>query len=78
MYMCIFTFKSFVLVTANVSNVQLTNCTNGDIRLVNGSSQYSGRVEICANNVWGRVCKNGWSTYDALVVCNQLGFTGLV
>ena len=72
----ILTFEFFVLVTANVSNGQLTNCTNGDVRLVNGTSQYSGRVEICANNIWGKVCENGWSPFDAIVVCNQLGFTG--
>ena len=68
--------KSFVLVTANISNDQITNCTDGDIRLVNGTNQYSGRVEICANNIWGRVCGSGWSNYDAIVACNQLGFTG--
>ena len=68
--------KFVVLPTATVTNDQITSCTNGEVRLANGTSQYSGRVEICSNNVWGRVCESGWSTYDAIVVCNQLGYTG--
>ena len=30
------------------------NCTYGDVRLVNGSNQYEGRVEVC---VWVWVCR---------------------
>ena len=32
-----------------------------------------GRVEICINNVWGRVCVDFWYTPDAEVTCRQLG-----
>ena len=55
-------------------SVKQANCTNGDVRLVNGSSPHEGRVEICVNEVWGSVCSNGWSSYDAKVVCRQLGY----
>ena len=49
-------------------------CQNGDIRLVNGTTFYEGRVEICWNETWGTVCDGFWSTFDATVACRQLGF----
>ena len=52
----------------------LVLCQNGDIRLVNGTTFYEGRVEICWNETWGTVCDGFWSTFDAIVACRQLGF----
>ena len=56
----------------------LTVCTNGNIRLMNGTepSVREGRVEICFNNVYGSICDDFWDVVDASVVCKQLGFNG--
>ena len=52
-----------------------TECTDGDVRLVNGSIPAEGRVEMCLEGLWSTVCDLGWSIQDARVVCAQLNYT---
>ena len=53
------------------------NCTNGEIRLVGGDTEYEGRVEVCYGGVWGSVCPSSWDSNDAKVVCRQLEYTAV-
>ena len=50
-------------------------CTTGQLRLVGGNIPNEGRVEICMNNAWGTVCDHLWSNTNAMVVCQQLGYS---
>ena len=50
-----------------------TVCTDGDLRLVGGTSFMEGRLEVCLNGVWGTVCNHGWDDMEATVACRQLG-----
>ena len=61
-----------------------SNCTDGDVRLVGGSDEYEGRVEVCISQAWGTVCDvrstwggSDWGTIDGQVVCRQLGHQDL-
>ena len=49
-----------------------TGCTDGEVRLVGGSSETEGTVEVCHNKTWGMVSGLGWGEEDARVTCRQL------
>ncbi|CAI8021725.1 Fibrillin-2 [Geodia barretti] len=59
-----------------------SNCTTGDIRLAQGTTNFigaenstvQGRLEVCINHAWGSVCGDDFfDTNDAAVACRQLG-----
>lgn len=44
-----------------------------DLRLVDGRSNCSGRVEVRIHGQWWTICGYDWSNKQATVVCKQLG-----
>ncbi len=47
----------------------------GELRILGGTGPNAGRLEVFANNAWGTVCTDYWSSNDAQVACRQLGFS---
>ena len=66
--------KVLVTVIILYAEYVTSNCRHGDIRLVGGKDSREGIVEICINNLWGRVCTSGWNTRVANVTCRHAGF----
>ena len=52
------------------------NCTDGDIRLVGGSTSSEGIVEMCLGGHYGYICQDKESTDDkeGILTCEQLGY----
>ena len=51
-----------------------TSCIHGDVRLQDGTDDSNGRVEICQERRWIRVCIDGWDVDHTRAVCNQLNY----
>jgi hypothetical protein len=58
---------------ATVVFFSLVCAANPAVRLVNGTSSCSGRVEVFTKSEWKRVCDINWDMKDAMAVCRQLG-----
>ena len=59
-------YTDFVLISGS--------CTDGTLRLMEGGSEYEGRLEVCFSDRWGTFGSDGWTQINTQVVCNDLGY----
>ncbi|XP_078069586.1 scavenger receptor cysteine-rich domain-containing protein DMBT1-like isoform X2 [Mustelus asterias] len=57
----------------NSESKEVTVVENAQLRLADGPTSCSGRVEAFYNGSWGTICDSGWDIIDAQVVCSQVG-----
>ncbi|PIK38170.1 putative scavenger receptor cysteine-rich domain-containing group B protein-like, partial [Apostichopus japonicus] len=48
------------------------------VRLVSGTTDFEGRIEIFINGAWGTICDDSWGKDEADVACRQLGYRAAV
>ena len=70
-----------------VEIVPYSNCSNYDTRLAGKSSPLSGRVELCYNNVWFKICSpdhddsnymyenNLLHSSTSSIICQSMGYS---
>lgn len=66
--------RNFLLSAINIIvAIGVGSCPHGNIRLVGGSTNREGAVEICVNGIWGGICSYQWDSREVQVICRQLG-----
>ena len=55
--------------------ITIAPCNESDVRLRDGPSKASGRIELCHNGTWGTICSDFWDNIDASILCKQLGYS---
>ncbi|XP_041826612.1 scavenger receptor cysteine-rich type 1 protein M160-like [Melanotaenia boesemani] len=60
------------LMSGRSSSIMHLTCSDS-VRLLNGSSVCSGRLEVKSNQTWSSVCEADFDQQDAEVVCRELG-----
>ena len=82
----IYTFYTIKLTNIIGNGTQKEDCSDGDLRLRDGQTDYEGRIEVCINKVWGTICGMyqyyywlDWSWYQGndITICRILGYGDL-
>ena len=62
-------------VACDGSTTSVTECEEGEMRLVGGKGEGEGRVEVCVEGgFWGTVCGDQFDTRAAFFICRRLGY----
>ena len=65
----------FLFLHLTDADIPAANCSDWDLRLVDGDSDNEGRLEICYNNAWSTACGGRqWDEDFTEDVCRELGY----
>ncbi|KAM9359748.1 scavenger receptor cysteine-rich type 1 protein M160-like [Symphorus nematophorus] len=67
------TLKECVATRDQISSSSLEITCSDSVRLLNGTSLCSGRLEVKTNRSWSSMCEDDFDLQDAEVVCRELG-----
>ncbi|XP_069112364.1 scavenger receptor cysteine-rich domain-containing protein DMBT1-like isoform X1 [Argopecten irradians] len=70
-----YSYRSSNLISAFVSCLNQSDVEEFSVRLMEGFSNTSGRVEVFYDGQWGTICSSRWDDNDAKVVCRMLGYS---
>ena len=76
LYMCTYMYMYIVCFLYAGQYVEASWYQDGDVRLVGGSYQWEGRVEVFKSGLWGSwgtITDTQWSRNEAQVLCRTLG-----
>ncbi|CAI8006305.1 Deleted in malignant brain tumors 1 protein, partial [Geodia barretti] len=65
---------AFLLLLWSAVVVSVQQCSEGSVRLINGTTENEGIVHICIDGQWNTACSRGWDIAEILVTCRELGF----
>ncbi|XP_067452146.1 uncharacterized protein [Thunnus thynnus] len=70
-----YSVSNFSFLLDIIDNLTINLCNNAldSVRLVNGNSLCSGRLEVKSEQSWSSVCEADFDQQDAEVVCRELG-----
>ena len=71
--MCVYTHAMCMNISCMIYTVRYF-VSEGTVRLEDGPSNDSGRVEVFTSGLWHSICVNTWSIDVANLVCVQLGY----
>ena len=59
-----------------VHSTPYAHCTDGELKLVGGSTSSEGTVQVCFNHAWGTISGYLYFQKEAVqTICNALGYT---
>ena len=55
--------------------MHVVSCSDGQLKLIDGYLESSGRVKMCSNQRWETISTYYWRSPEARVACNALGYS---